>query len=108
MDFKARYVQELRDKDPGLFRELVKTKQIDQYLQAKSAEAHGLLAQLVASEPKGPDGLPRDPQALRLAEERVWAQMLDFPSTDPSQKEPPEDLPTQTSKGRITALRAVK
>ncbi len=85
MDFKSRYVQVLRDQDPKLFRELVKTNKIDQYLQEKSLEAHELLETLLAPEPKGPDGLPRDPQAQRLAEERVMAQMLDFPQSDPTQ-----------------------
>jgi hypothetical protein len=38
--------------------------------------------QLLANEPMGPDGLPRDLQALRLAEEIVMSQMLEFPVTD--------------------------
>jgi hypothetical protein len=78
MDFKAQYVRLLREHEPKLFRQLVKDGQIDQYLQTKSLEAHKLLDDLLTSEPKGSDGMPRDLQALRLAEERVKAQMFDF------------------------------
>lgn len=104
MDFKSQYVQALRDRDPGLFRELVKTGQIDQHLQDKSLEAHRLLDDLLAPEPKGPDGLPKDPQALRLAEERVKSQMLDFPVPEKDQNpEPPDDL-TGLSKAKTSPL----
>lgn len=109
MDFKSRYVQELRDKDPALFRELVRSHQIDQFLQQKSAEAHALLEQLLAPEPKGPDGLPKDPQALRLAEERVFAQMTEFEVPENRQNpEPPDDLPTPTSRAPTTKFSLVK
>ena len=65
---------------PSMFVELCRSGKLDLHLQDKSLEAHMLLDQLLASEPKGVDGLPKDPQALRLAEERVLGQMLDFPA----------------------------
>ncbi len=95
MDFKAPYVQVLRLRDPKLFMELRRTNKLDDYLQEKSREAHELLAQLLAGEPKGVDGFPKDPQAERLAEERVMAQMMDFPVPEKDQRpEPPDDLRT--------------
>lgn len=108
MDFKSQYVQALRDHDPKLFRELVKTRQIDQYLQEKSLEAHKLLDDLLAGEPKGVDGLPKDPQALRIAEERVKSQMLEFPVPERDQHpEPPDDL-MMRSKASISRLSPVQ
>jgi hypothetical protein len=71
MDFKSQYVHRLRALDPIFFRQLMRTGQIDDHLQRKSEEAHQLLEELLASEPQGPDGLPRDLQAQRLAEEYV-------------------------------------
>ena len=108
MDFKSQYVQALRDKDPGLFRDLHRRDQLDAFLQEKSAEAHRLLDDLLAPEPKGPDGLPKDPQALRLAEDRVRSQMLDFPVPERDQNpEPPDDL-THSSRAATSRLSLVK
>ena len=108
MDFKSQYVQALRDHDPVLFRDLVKRGQMDAYLQEKSLEAHRLLADLLAAEPKGPDGFPKDPQAERLAEERVKSQMLDFSLPEKDQNpEPPDDL-TRMSRASTSRLSLAK
>jgi hypothetical protein len=51
---------------------------LDAHLQERSVEAHRLLKELLAPEPKGPGGLPIDYQALWIAEERVREVMFDF------------------------------
>jgi hypothetical protein len=53
--------------------------------QKKSEEAHQMLRDLLAPGPKGVDGLPRDPQAQRLAEERMLGEMLVFPQPESQQ-----------------------
>jgi hypothetical protein len=82
MNFKGPYLFAMRERAPKMFVELCRSGLFDQYLQEKSIEAHALLEQLLAREPKGIDGLPKDPQALRLAEEIVLGQMLDFPASE--------------------------
>ena len=104
MDFKSRYLPTLREKDPDLFRALIRTGQIDSHLQSKSEEAHQLVSQMLAREPRGENGLPKDPQALRLAEERAMEQMLEMPQPLADQNpEPPYDLPTRMSQVRTSA-----
>jgi hypothetical protein len=49
---------------------------LDLHLQHKSLEAHMLLDQQLASEPKGVDGLPKDPQALRSPRRGSWGRCL--------------------------------
>jgi hypothetical protein len=82
MNFKGPYLQAMRQQAPQMFNELARSGQLDDHVQKKSEEAHALLEQSLEPEPKGVDGLPRDPQALRLAEERVLGEMLDFPVAD--------------------------
>jgi hypothetical protein len=82
MEFKSLCVHALRDKDPKQFRELMRTGQIDEHLQQKTSEAHELLNELLANEPKAVDGLPMDLNALHIAEEIVRAEMLGFPPSD--------------------------
>jgi hypothetical protein len=85
VNFKGLYLQALSEKDPKAFRELRKNGQLEAEAQRASLEAHELLRQLLAQEPKGSDGLPLDIQAERLAEERVLAQMLDFAAPEEDQ-----------------------
>lgn len=81
MEFKGRYLFAMRSQAPKMFAELCRSGQLEQHVQDKSMEAHALIDQLLADEPKGVDGLPRDVQALRATEERVLAEMLVFPSS---------------------------
>lgn len=80
MEFKGSYLFAMRERAPKMFTGLCRSGELDRHLQAKTEEAHALLEQLLANEPKGVDGLPKDPQALRLAEERVLGEMIDFPT----------------------------
>jgi hypothetical protein len=78
MEFKGPYIFAMRERAPKMFVKFCRSGQLDQHVHDKSVEAHALLERLLADEPRGIDGLPQDLQALRLAEERVLAQMLDF------------------------------
>jgi len=103
MEFKPIYLQALRENDPKLFNQMVRSGQMDGHLQEKSLEAHRLLAEQLASEPKLANGEPKDQNAARAAEERVLAQMLDFPQREsPDRLEPNDDLypPTQRSEAQ--------
>ena len=109
MEFKGPYLFAMRERAPKMFKELCRSGRLDEHLQEKSVEAHELLDQLLASEPKGVDGLPKDLQALRLAEEIVLAQMLDFPASERAENPgPPEDLERRASPATISYLRLVK
>ena len=109
MNFKAPYVFAMREHAPKMFVELCTSDRPDQHLQEKSVEAHALLEQLLAPEPKGVDGLPKDPQALQLAEERVLAQMLESPPPDRLENIEPHDEPeAPASKVPTPHLRLVK
>jgi len=82
MEFKGRYLFAMRAQAPKMFVALCRSGQLEQHLHDKSAEALELLGQVLAAEPKGIDGLPKDLQPLRLAEERVMAQMPGFLNGD--------------------------
>lgn len=92
-----------------MFKELCRSGRLDEHLQEKSMEAHALLDQLLASEPKGVDGLPKDPQTERLAEEQVLYQMLDFAQPERAENPAPiEDLERPAAPVTTSYLRVVK
>lgn len=91
-----------------MFVELWRSGQLDQHVQEKGIEAHALLDQLLASEPKGIDGLPKDPQAPRLAEEIVLGQMLDFPAPEEPAITGEAGTPVAPSARAISHLRLLK
>ena len=82
MNFKGPYMQAMRQQAPRMFNELARSGKLEERVQQKSEEAHQMLWDLLAPEPKGPDGLPRDLNALRLAEEWVLGEMLNFPMSE--------------------------
>lgn len=93
-------MQAMRQQAPQMFNELARSSQLEARFQKKSEEAHQMLREdLLAPEPKGVDGLPRDPQAQRLAEERMLGEMLGFPQPE-SQQHPPA-WPCDLLKGRL-------
>ena len=109
MNFMGPYLQAMRQRAPGMFNELAKAGKLETFAHDRSLEAHALLHQLLGPEPKGVDGLPKDPQALRLAEERVMGEMLDFPVPEKDQHpEPPDDLPQPRSRAGTSRLALVK
>jgi hypothetical protein len=109
MNFMGTYLQAMRQQAPGMFNELARAGKLETFAHQKSVEAHRLLNELLAPEPKGVDGLPKDPQALRLAEERVMGEMLDFPVPERDQHpEPPDDLPQPKSQAKTSPLQLVR
>ena len=106
MEFKGPYLMAMRDQDPGLFKELVKSGRMDAHLQQKGREADAMLRQLLEAGEKGPDGKPTM-AARREAEEIVRGTLIEFPQPpDPENPEPPDDLPSspmQMSVGRTSS-----
>ena len=98
MEFKEPFLLAMRERDPKLFQALSRSGRLDQFLQQKSLEAHQLLKEIMEQEPKD------DPQAERLAQERVFAIMLDFPVPESEQNPEMKDMPrTRTSVAPTTA-----
>ena len=94
MEFKEPYLLAMRDRAPKMFMQLRRSGMLDQHLDQMSGQAHEMLAQLLAQEPKGKNGLPLNPAALREAEEIVRATLIEFPTPEKEQRlEPPDDLP---------------
>jgi hypothetical protein len=74
MEFKSLYIRALRQHDPQLFNELVRTSKIAEHLQQKSEEAHELLRQVLQGNPN--PSLAQE----RAAEEIVRATLIEFPA----------------------------
>lgn len=56
------------------------------HLKEKTAEAYQMRRELLAGVPMNEHGTPTDPAALKLAEDQVFAVMLDFPNPDIGRK----------------------
>jgi uncharacterized phage infection (PIP) family protein YhgE len=80
MDFKVQYATAMQQQAPKMFNELRKTGALDKHLSDKSAEAHQIVADLMHGQPTLPNGLPKDPQKLREAEEQALSTVIEFPS----------------------------
>jgi hypothetical protein len=96
MDFISPYLHAMREEAPRMFMALRRAGTLDDHLQQKSTEAHTMLEQLLAKEPKLPNGLPENQQALRAAEEIVRATLIEFPPEDKPgrrSREPQDDQP---------------
>ena len=79
MEFKASYLQAMRQQAPKLFNQLNREGKLTAYVDEKAAEASRLFHELTANAPKEQGGYPRAPEA-REAIEQVMAVMLDFPT----------------------------
>lgn len=79
MDFKEAYLTAMQEQAPETYRYLRKTGALEAHLNKKTQEAYSLLDQLTADEPKLPNGVVRDPQALASAERTVMQQLIEFP-----------------------------
>jgi hypothetical protein len=109
MEIKSLYLQAIQQKAPALYRELCRNHMMIDRLNQISAEAHTMLAQILAQEPKDRHGNPINPAAEREAEERVRAILLEFPEPEHQKgpgnlagPEPPDDLPTRMSQVKTT------
>ena len=83
MEFKEPYLRAMREQAPKMFNELRRTGAMDAHLQAKSAEAHRMLRDLTTGMETLPNGLVRDANVLRMAEEQVRATLIEFPNERP-------------------------
>ena len=68
-----------------MFNEL--RRSVEEFLQMMSEQAHEMLDSLLAGEEKGPSGQPLDRQVRRIAEEQVFAAMLEFPTMSPGARD---------------------
>lgn len=94
MDFKGPYLAVMREQAPKMFQALVRSGRMDQHVQEKAIEAHNMLEDLLANEPKLPSGAVRNPEAQARAEEIVRATLIEFPTPESEQNpEPGSDLP---------------
>jgi hypothetical protein len=90
MDFRAQYLQAMRDQAPALFKRLSRSGQLMEQASLKERQADKLFRELT-------DGLPRDKsgqlslQASREAEEQVKAAMFEFPDNQTSPEQDEQD-----------------
>ena len=78
MEFRAAYLEAMRNQAPRMFNSLVRSGAMDAHLKAKTAEAYKMFADLTKDAPKDASGHPRLPEA-REAEEQVFALLIEFP-----------------------------
>ena len=93
MDFKVPYVMAMREQAPEMFKRLRKTGAMESHLQKKSEEAHQLFEELTRDAPRTEDGFLM-PAARKMAEEAVFAMMIEFPADN--------DLAEQQALGTLT------
>ena len=91
MEFKYPYLMAMREQAPRMFNQLRRTGMMDAHLQQKSDQAHQMLREMLAREPKDAAGIVRNPQAQQAAEERGRAMLTEFPAQG-MHLEPPDDL----------------
>jgi hypothetical protein len=77
MDFRAQYLQAMREQAPALFKRLSNDGQLENHAAAVSEEAERMFRALMKDAPKDESGLTTL-QARREAEEQVRAALLSF------------------------------
>ena len=90
MDFRAQYLQAMREQAPSLFKRLSKSGQLERQASLKSAEAERMFRDLTEDAPKDESGQP-SLQARREAEEQVRAQLLNFRNNETSDEQDERD-----------------
>jgi hypothetical protein len=81
MDFRARYLQAMREKAPALFKRLSRDRELESHAALVSEEAERMFRGLTKDAPKDKSGQPTL-QARREAEEQVRAALLSFPGEE--------------------------
>jgi len=79
MEFKLPYLLAMREHAPKMFNELRRSGALDEHVAMKAKEAYSIYQSLIAGAETLPNGIPRDLQVMRSAEEQTLAVMLDFP-----------------------------
>jgi hypothetical protein len=90
MDFRARYLQAMRDQAPARFKRLSKDGELESHAAAMSEEAERMFRELTRGAPKDKTGQPTL-QARREAEEHIRAALLSFPAEDTSPEQDERD-----------------
>lgn len=88
MEFSVPYLEAMRAKAPRMFNELRRSGKMAEHVQAKTAEAHRMVRELLKDEPKLPSGAPKNLAAQRQAEQTVMTTLIDFP---PESQTKPDD-----------------
>ena len=83
MEFRVAYLQAMRERDPKGFNQLVRSGQMEAFLQAKTTEAYAMLEQLLAGQPRDPNGAVLDLVAQRQAERTVIETLIEEPLPTP-------------------------
>jgi hypothetical protein len=83
MDFKAQYLQAIREQAPALLKRLSKRGQLEEAARLASIEANRMFRELTKDAPKDKNGQPTL-QARREAEEHVRAALLKFQNEETS------------------------
>ncbi len=90
MEFKLPYLQAMQEQAPKMMRELRQAGQMDEHLHQKSEQAHQMLNDLMAGEPKHPNGGTWKNLAKRQqSEEVVRATLIEF---QPEGRQAPDPL----------------
>jgi hypothetical protein len=87
MDFRAQYLQAMRDQDPAEFKRLSRNGMLEPQSRAVAKQASRMKEELLKDAPRDKYGQV-SLQAEREAEEMVRADLLDFPA---SRTTPQED-----------------
>lgn len=82
MEFRITYLQAMREQNPRMFNQLARSGAMPAHLKQKTAEAYQMREELLVGVPTNEHGTPIDPAAVKLAEEQVFAVMLDFPANE--------------------------
>jgi hypothetical protein len=90
MDFRARYLQAMREQAPMLFKRLSKNRELESHAAAVSEEAERMFRDLTKDAPKDKSGQPTL-QARREVEEQVRAALLSFPEEETSLEQDERD-----------------
>lgn len=79
MQFKSTYLLAMRQQAPKMYRELLRSGEMEEFLDLMNAEAHKMYHQLTEHEPKLPNGVVASPSANRDAERAILNALIEFP-----------------------------
>jgi hypothetical protein len=81
MDFKAQYLQAMREKAPALFKRLCKSGDLEKQAAVASKQAERMFREMTKDAPKDKHG-QLSLQARREAEEYVTAEFVNFQNSE--------------------------
>lgn len=96
----SQYLDLMRAQAPRMFNGLIRSGELPEHLKSVHQQAHELMRQALANEPRDPDGHPLNQNAVRSARERVLAMLAEFNPEPSGNPEPPDDLPRPPTRTR--------